>query len=71
MTEAANNDALDLSEDNLIWAKESMKRIKAIANTLTTLERNGHTDELFEGTLHGLMGAIDSEADKALELLEY
>ena len=46
---------IPMPEENLIFAKERLDRIKAIADTLTTLERNGYTDELYEGSLHHLM----------------
>lgn len=52
-------------------AQESLKRIKAIADVLTNLERNGYTDELFDGSLHGLMGVIDHEVETAKKLLTY
>ncbi len=62
---------IEFDEDDVIWAKESLKRIKAIADVLTNLERNGYTDELFDGSLHGLMGVIDHEVETAKKLLTY
>lgn len=38
---------IEMAEENLIFAKERLDRIKAIADSLTTLERNGYTDELY------------------------
>ena len=37
----------------------------AVADSLTTIERNGYTDELYKHTIHGLMGVIDSQVDEA------
>lgn len=48
-----------------------MDRIKAIADLLTTVERNGYTDELFEGTLLNLMETIDGLVEQAKDLLNY
>lgn len=60
-----------MAEENLIFAKERLDRIKAIADSLITLERNGYTDELCEGSVGHLMGAIEGLAEEAKALLRY
>lgn len=62
---------IPMSEENLIFAKDRLDRIKAIADTLTTLERNGYTDELYEGSLRHLMETIDGLVEEGKELLKY
>jgi len=62
---------IKISEDDVIQAKVRLDRIKAIADSLTTIDRNGYTDELNKRTIHDLMETIDSQANEAKALLKY
>ena len=58
-------------EDDVIQTKVRLDRIKAISDVLTTVDRNGYTDELHERTVHDLMGVIESQVEEARALLKY
>ena len=59
------------SEDDVIRIKVHLDRIRAVANSLITVDRNGYTDELCERTIHDLMGVIESQVEEARALLTY
>ena len=71
MTDTSDIRPVYLPEDDVIQAKVRLDRIKAIADSLTTVERNGYTDELFEGTILNLMETIDGLVEESKELLKY
>ena len=71
MTGATIDRPVRLAEDDVIQAKVRLDRIKAIADSLATVERNGYTDELFEGTVVNLMDEIDSLVEEGKGLLKY
>ena len=71
MTDASDIRPVYLPEDDVIQAKVRLDRIKAIADLLATVERNGYADELFEGTILSLTGAIDDLVEEGKQLLNY
>ena len=60
---------VELDEEDLILAADHVDRMQAIAETLTAIDRNGFTDQLFKHTLLHLMETIYSEGDAAKALL--
>ena len=60
-----------LSEDDVIQAKVRLDRIRAIADSVATIDRNGYTDELFNGTILNLMNAIDDLVEEGKQFLAY
>lgn len=71
MTDASDIRPVYLPEDDVIQAKVRLDRIKAIADSLATVERNGYTDELFEETILNLMETINGLVEEAKALLKY
>ncbi len=71
MTAESDTRPVSLDEDDVIQAKVRLDRIKAIADLLATVERNGDTDELFEGTILSLTVAIDDLVEEGKQLLKY
>ncbi len=62
---------VQFDEDDVIQAKVRLDRIKAIADTLTTIDRNGYADELSRHTVMNMMETIDAQANEAKGLLKY
>ena len=62
---------IQFDEDDVIQAKVRLGRIKAIADSLVTLDREGYTDCLYKNTIGHLMDAIDSQVEEAKTLLNY
>ena len=58
-------------EDDVIQTMVRLDRIKAISDALTTVGRNGYTDELYQPTVHDLMDVIEDQVHQAKALLEY
>ena len=71
MIEPVPSNPVTLQEDDVIQAKERLNRIKAIADLLATVDRNGYTDELLEGPIRNLANAIDSLVEEGKDLLKY
>ena len=62
---------VQLDEDDVIQATVRLDRIKALADTLTTIDRNGYSDELYGRSILNLMETIDSQVNEAKALLKY
>ena len=60
---------IEIAEDCLIQAKVRIDRIKAIADSLVTLDRNGRTDELHDATIGDLMNMVETQAIEAKDFL--
>lgn len=60
-----------LPEDDVIQAKVRLDRIRAIADSVATVDRNGYTDELFNGTILNLMNTIDDLVEEGRHFLAY
>lgn len=58
-------------EEDVIRTKVHLDRIKAVADSITNIARNGYTDELYDRTIHDLMGVIESQVEEARALLKY
>ena len=61
---------VEIDEDYVIQAKVRLDRIKAIAESLVTVDREGDLDSLDEHTVLNLIEIIDSQADEAKALLK-
>ena len=64
---------VEIDEDYVIQAKVRLDRIKAVADSLMTIDRDSDIDieGLYKHTVHGLMEVIDSQVDEAKEYLKY
>lgn len=71
MTDSAQGNAISLPEDDVMQAKIRLDRIRAIANSVATVDRNGYTDELFNGTILNLMNTIDDLVEEGKQFLAY
>ena len=59
-----------LDEDDVIQAKVRLDGIKAIADSLITIDREGWTDGLYKHTVLNLMETIDRQVNEATALLD-
>ena len=60
---------VQISDDDHLQLCVHLGRIKAIADSVCTVDRAEYTDGLFPHTLENLMETIDSEVNTANELL--
>ena len=63
--------SVTLPEDDVIQAKVRLDRIRAIADSVATVDRKGYTDELLNGTILNLMNAIDDLVEEGKHFLAY
>ena len=62
---------VEIDEDDVIQATVRLDRIKAVADSLMTIDHDSDIEGLYKYTIHGLMEVIDSQVDEAKEYLKY